>query len=192
MQTSGSFYSSGSQRTISSRVSYVYFIKQRNRENKVAWVGGGGKTRQRTGTGPERGGCINSSSIIRSSFSATYVSPVSCLLKDSQYLQMSSSIRLVLCNTTLTQPRTHVPVCRVKTEVWSDHNHLLALPSPFQVMCCARRFPPCPPPLPHPSILGCYFSSMTHCTVCVPPSPVPCYSCIHLSIWLNESYYFLK
>lgn len=41
MQPSGSFYSSCSQRTIFSLVSYVYFMKQNKRQNTVAWAGGG-------------------------------------------------------------------------------------------------------------------------------------------------------
>lgn len=67
MQPSGSFYSSGSQRTISGHVSSVYFIKECMRDNKVVWVGRWGRARQRTGPETEgeaeresAGGSINS------------------------------------------------------------------------------------------------------------------------------------
>lgn len=125
MQPSGSFYSSGSQRTICSHVSYVYFIKQSKRENKVVWAEVGG-TRQRTATGLENegevkregtGGSINSRSIIRSSFSEAYTSPVHCLPKDSQHIQMSLSAALVLCNAVLGRPQIHACVLCKNTTV---------------------------------------------------------------------------
>lgn len=83
----------------------MFILLNRVSENKVAWAGGWGRTRQRTATGlenegevkrEETGGGINSQSIIRSSFSDEYTSPVHCLPKDSQHIQMSLSTACIV------------------------------------------------------------------------------------------------
>lgn len=129
MQPSGSFYSSGSQRTICGHVSYVYFIIQSKRENKVTWAGGGvGPDKgQRQGWRVEgdvererTGGSINSWSIIRSSFSAAYTSPVRCLPKDSQHIQMSQSTACIVQRHAHTTTHTHACLlCKSRSVEWS-------------------------------------------------------------------------